>query len=211
MHLLAASPLDTTHLLDSFGLAGLAIILFAETGLLVGFFLPGDTLLFSAGLLLATDKLHTPLIVWVIVAPVAAIIGNLVGYWIGRKAGPAVFDRPNSKLFRPEFVTRAESFFDRFGPLTVLLARFVPVVRTVATVSAGVSRMRLSVYIAYSVVGGIVWASGMILLGYWLGTFSFVRTTIAPKLDLLIVAAVVVSLLPVVVHYLMGRRKARQT
>ncbi|MDQ1744664.1 MAG: rane-associated protein, partial [Pseudonocardiales bacterium] len=165
---LLANPISPKHLLGSYGLIGLLIILFAECGLLVGFFLPGDTLLFSAGLLIAIDdpSITLPsLPVMLIALPIAAVAGNLVGYWIGYQAGPKVFDRPNSRLFKPEYVIRSQAFFDRFGRATVILARFVPVVRTVATVMAGVGRMRFSVYALYSVIGGILWTDGVLLLG----------------------------------------------
>ena len=134
------------HLLSSFGLLGLLIIIFAECGLLVGFFLPGDTLLFSAGLLTATGTLDVPFWVLLMLVPLAAIAGNLVGYWIGYKAGPAVFNKPDSRLFRQEYVDRSHDFFERYGARTIVLARFVPIVRTFATVMAGASRMRFATY-----------------------------------------------------------------
>jgi membrane-associated protein len=166
---LAASPLDPSHLLSNYGLIGLALIIFAECGILLGFFLPGDTLLFSAGLLIATGTITTPLWVFLVVAPIAAVAGNLVGYWIGRKAGPKVFDRPNSRLFRPEYVVRSAAFFDRYGSWTIILARFVPIMRTVATVMAGVGRMRFSLYLLYSIIGGVLWTTGLILTGLLAG------------------------------------------
>src|SRR4029453_1084953 len=129
---LATSPIDPHHLLDSFGLVGLILIIFAECGLLIGFFLPGDTLLFAAGLLLAVGRLHTPLWVFLITVPLAAVAGNLVGFWVGYRAGPKVFDRPNSAVFKPEYVERSHAFFERFGSWTIILARFVPIVRPAA-------------------------------------------------------------------------------
>ena len=201
---LLANPISPKHLLGSYGLVGLVIILFAECGLLVGFFLPGDTLLFSAGLLIAIDdpSINLPRLPVVLVAlPIAAITGNLVGYWIGYKAGPKVFDRPRSRLFRPEYVIRSQAFFDRFGRATVILARFVPVVRTVATVLAGVGRMRFGLYALYSMIGGMVWTDGMLLLGRALGHIKFVRDTVAPKIDLILITVVVLSLLPTAVHW----------
>jgi len=206
---LLANPISPKHLLGSYGLVGLIVIIFAECGLLVGFFLPGDTLLFSAGLLIAINDPSInlpPLWVLLIALPLAAIAGNVVGYWIGRQAGPAVFDRPRSRMFRPEYVVRSQAFFDRYGPGTVLLARFVPVVRTVATVMAGVARMRFDLYLTYSIIGGIVWTDGMLLLGRALGHIKFVRDTIAPKIDLILIAVVVLSILPTVVHWLRSRR-----
>jgi len=204
-----ASPISPDHLLGSYGLLGLLIIIFAECGLLIGFFLPGDTLLFSAGLVLAINdpSIDLPsLPVLLITVPLAAIIGNLVGYWIGRQAGPKVFHRPRSRMFRPEYVTRSNAFFTRYGTATIVLARFVPIVRTVATVMAGVGRMRYSLYVIYSVIGGILWADGVLLLGYWLGHIKVVRDTIAPKIDLILITVIVLSLLPTVVHWWRSRR-----
>ncbi len=136
-----SSFLDPTHLVNTFGLIGIMVILFAECGLLVGFFLPGDSLLFTAGLLVASGVFTVPLWVLLVVLPLAAIAGNLVGYWIGRRVGPAVFNKPDSRLFKAEYVQKSQAFFDRNGNRTILLARFVPIVRTFATVMAGASLM----------------------------------------------------------------------
>jgi membrane-associated protein len=202
-----ANPISPDHLLASFGLVGLAVILFAECGLLVGFFLPGDTLLFAAGIKIAVDAGQmSPLAAYLIVAPLAAIAGNLVGYWIGYRAGPVVFDRPDSRLFRPEYVTRSQSFFDRFGAWTIILGRFVPIVRTVATVMAGVARMRFSVYTVWTIIGGFIWADGVLLLGHQLGKIKFVQDN-KGYIDYAVVAVVVLSLLPAAVHYWQGRRR----
>ena len=210
-HPVAAGALDPTHLIDAFGLLGLLFIIFAECGLLIGFFLPGDTLLFSAGLLIAIGRWDVPVGTVAVLAVLAAIAGNLLGYWIGRTAGPKVFDRPNSRLFRPEYVTRSEAFFDRFGAVTIVLARFVPVVRTVATVLAGVGRMRFGLYVFYSITGGMLWASGVLLAGYWLGHIAFVRTTVEPLIDPILIGVVVVSLVvPLTVHLIRGRRRSAE-
>src|SRR3954452_22893646 len=160
--------LDPTHLISTFGLIGIMVVLFAECGLLVGFFLPGDSLLFTAGLL-AAGGLIAPLWVLLVALPAAAIAGNLAGYWIGRTAGPAVFTKPNSRLFKAEYVDRSQRFFDRNGARTILLARFVPIVRTFATVMAGASRMDVRRYAVYSVIGGVAWAGGLTLMGHRLG------------------------------------------
>jgi membrane-associated protein len=204
--MMLANPIGPDSLLDNFGLAGLAVILFAECGLLIGFFLPGDTLLLAAGIALSIGTIHASLAAYLVVAPIAAIAGNLVGYWIGYRAGPVVFDRPNSRLFRPEYVTRAHAFFERFGWATIFLARFVPIVRTVATVFAGVSKMRFVSYALATLAGGIVWADGVLLLGYALGNVDFVREH-KSWIDWIVVLAVVVSLVPTLFHYLRGRRK----
>jgi membrane-associated protein len=208
MHHVLANPISPDTLLSNFGLAGLALILFAECGLLIGFFLPGDTILLAAGIALSVGTIKTPLAAFLIVAPIAAVLGNVVGYWIGYKAGPKVFDRPKSKLFRPEYVTRSQAFFDRFGVLTILLARFVPIVRTVATVMAGVGNMRFSVYFITSLIGGIIWTNGVLLIGYGLGHVDFVRQH-KGYVDYLVIAAVLISLVPAGIHYMQGRRRQK--
>src|SRR3954464_12858893 len=152
--------LDPTHLINTFGLIGMMAILFAECGLLVGFFLPGDSLLFTAGLLVA-GGLVAPLWLVLLRLPMAAIAGNVVGWWIGRKAGPAVFDRPDSRLFKRRHVEQAQEFFDRNGARTIILARFVPGVRTFATVMAGVARMDFRRFAFYSLVGGVAWTTSV--------------------------------------------------
>jgi membrane-associated protein len=199
--------IDPNHLIDTFGLLGLMVIIFAECGLLIGFFLPGDTLLFSAGLLIATGVFNVS--IWLVVAlvPLAAVAGNLVGYWIGYQAGPAVFNKPNSRLFRQEHVDRSHQFFERYGARTIVLARFVPIVRTFATVMAGASRMRFAAYAAYSVVGGLAWAAGVTLLGYYLGHFSFVQKTVRPLIEPVIVGIVLLSLVPAAFELVRSRRR----
>jgi membrane-associated protein len=198
--------LDPTHLINTFGLVGIMAVLFAECGLLIGFFLPGDSLLFTAGLLVA-GGLVAPLWVLLVLLPVAAVAGNLVGYWIGRKAGPAVFNRPDSRLFRAEHVERSRAFFERNGARTVLLARFVPVVRTFATVMAGASRMDLRRFALYSVIGGIAWTVVVTLLGYWLGQVAVVRDHV----ELFVLGVVALSLVPVGLEALRARRARQPT
>ncbi|GAA2013109.1 VTT domain-containing protein [Nakamurella flavida] len=206
--------LDPATMIDGFGswaTLGVALIIFAECGLLLGFFLPGDTLLFLAGLLAASARtggqgLHVPVAVLIAVLAVAAFVGNVVGYAIGRKVGPAVFtDR--SRFLKREYVERAEAFFARYGRIAVVLARFVPVVRTLATVMAGVSRMNLRVYTLYSAIGGVLWVTAVTLAGYFLGRIPFVRDHI----DLISVAAVLVVVVglavPAVSH--LRRRRGR--
>ena len=207
--MLLANPLSPDTLLSGSGaLLVLAAILFAECGLLVGFFLPGDTLLFAAGISVATGTITTPLGAFLVVAPVAAIAGNLVGYWIGYRAGPVVFHRPDSRLFKPEYVTRSHQFFERFGSWTIIIGRFVPIVRTVATVMAGVGRMRFSLYALYSVIGGVLWADGVLLLGRALGNIHWVQ---AHKgwIDAMVIVVVVLGLVPAAAHYWQGRARRR--
>jgi membrane-associated protein len=197
--------LDPSHLIDTFGLIGIMAILFAECGLLVGFFLPGDSLLFTAGLLVAGGRI-APLWVVLLLLPVAAIAGNLVGWWMGRKAGPAVFDRPDSRLFRAEYVHRARAFFDRNGARTIVLARFVPVVRTFVSVMSGVARTEFRRFAVLSAIGGIVWTTVVTMLGYWLGQVAVVRDHV----ELFIVGIVALSLLPVGFEVLRNRRESRR-
>ena len=192
--------LDPTHLINTFGLIGMMAILFAECGLLVGFFLPGDSLLFTAGLLVA-GGLVAPLWVILLLLPVAAIAGNLVGWWIGFKAGPAVFDRPDSRFFKARHVEQARKFFERNGARTIVLARFVPVVRTFATVMAGAARMDFRRFALYSVIGGVAWTTAVTVVGYWLGHVAVVRDHV----ELFILGIVALSLVPVAVEALRRR------
>jgi membrane-associated protein len=207
--MLLASPISPGTLLSGSGaLLVLSLVLFAECGLLIGFFLPGDTLLFAAGIDIAIGHISTSLGTFLVVAPIAAIAGNLLGYWIGYRAGPVVFDRPNSRLFRPQYVTRAHAFYERYGSWTIIVGRFVPIVRTVATVMAGVGRMRFVPYAVYSVIGGILWADGVLLLGHALGKIKFVRDH-KGWVDYAVIAVVILALIPTAMHYWQGRRERK--
>jgi membrane-associated protein len=197
--------LDPQHLLTTFGLVGLLVIVFAECGLLIGFFLPGDSLLFVGGLLAAggiTGVTFVPLWVLLVLVPMAAIAGNLVGYWLGYRAGPAIFNKPDSRLFKAEYVEKAHNFFEKYGARTIVLARFVPIVRTFATVMAGASRMNFRVYAIYTVIGGLLWGVGVTALGYWLGRVEFIHDNI----ELIALLIVAVSLVPIAIEFLRARR-----
>ena len=215
MHFLAtfaALGLDPKKLIDSFGLIGLGIIVFAESGLLVGFFLPGDSLLFTAGLLTATKLDGKPIFnrpIWLVMAVcmVCAVVGDQVGYLFGRRVGPALFDRPKSRLFRPSHVVKAQEFFERHGSRTILLARFVPIVRTFAPIVAGVGRMPYRIFSMFNVAGGVLWAGGITFLGWALGSRY---PWMGDKIEVLAVVIVAVSLLPVAVEVLRHRRARGQ-
>jgi membrane-associated protein len=200
---LFALSLSPTTLLHDYGLWAVAVIVFAESGLFVGFFLPGDSLLFTAGLLSFEGSL--PALPWLLlVAFVAAVAGDQVGFLFGRRVGPALFRRPDSRLFKQENVARAQHFFDRNGAKTIVLARFVPVVRTFAPIVAGVGKMSHRVFSTFNVVGGLLWAVGVASLGYGLGNTigaGNIDTYIYP----IIAVIVVLSLVPVFLEY----RKAR--
>jgi membrane-associated protein len=198
--------LNPDVLLSTFGLIGLLAAVVIETGLLVGFFLPGDSLLFTAGVIAAQAHPLIPLWVLMLTIPVAAITGDQCGYLIGRAAGPAVFDRPSAKRLGPVQLARAQSFFDRYGARTVLLARFVPVVRTITPVMAGASGMRYRTFTSYNVLGGMAWGLIVPLLGYFLGGIPFVRAHI----ESILIAVVAISVLPLVIGYLRGRQRRGQ-
>ena len=188
--------LDPQHIIESLGpwaMIGITAIIFAECGLLVGFFLPGDSLLFVAGLLIASGFIDTPIALACLILTIAAIVGNLVGYWIGRKAGPALFRRPDSRLFRQEYVDKTQHFFDHYGARAIVLARFIPIVRTFITAMAGVGRMDLRTYVVFSTLGGILWATGVTLLGYYLGNVTF----IAENIEAIAIAIVLLSVIPI--------------
>lgn len=195
------------HMLGPWALVGLCVIIFAECGLLIGFFLPGDSLLFVAGLFTATGFLTQPLWLTCLLLTLCAIAGNAVGYWIGHRAGPALFNRPNSKLFKKEHVDKTHEFFERYGAKAIVLGRFVPIVRTFITAMAGVGRMDPRKYLTYSVIGGIAWAAGVTVLGYFLGRFDVVKNNI----EAMIILIVLLSVLPIVVEYVRERRRTRVT
>ncbi|MFF8771288.1 DedA family protein [Kitasatospora sp. NPDC015120] len=200
------SWLDPTHLISTFGPFGILAIVFAESGLLIGFFLPGDSLLFTTGLLVADGTyLHQPL--WLICALIvlAAVAGDQVGYLFGRKVGPSLFRRPDSRLFKQENVEKAAAFFDRHGPKAIVLARFVPIVRTFTPIVAGVSGMNYRVFVLFNVIGGVLWGAGVTVLGYFLGQIPFVRDNI----EAILVGIVLVSVIPVAVELLRARRSGR--
>jgi len=209
MHPMHALPswMDAQYWLDLFGpwaLWGAVAIVFAECGLLLGFFLPGDSLLFTVGLLIGTGQIKEPLWLSCLLLTVAAFAGNVSGYEIGRRTGPAIFGREDSRLFKREYVDKTVEFFDHHGSRAIILARFVPIVRTFITVTAGVGRMDRRRYLMYSGIGGAAWACGVTVLGRLLGTFEFVHKNIEAML-LLVVA---VSLVPVAVEFL--RERARR-
>ncbi|MEV4196753.1 DedA family protein [Micromonospora globbae] len=206
---LALGPdwLDPEWLISTFGLLGILAIVFAESGLLIGFFLPGDSLLFTAGLLTADGQYITwPLWVVCLLITIAAIAGDQVGYAFGRKVGPALFRRPNSRLFKQENVLKAHEFFEKYGARSIVLARFVPIVRTFTPIVAGVSRMNYRTFVTYNVIGGVLWGTGVTVLGYFLGQISFVKENI----EFILIAIVAVSVIPIAIELLRARMAARR-
>lgn len=203
---LGPSWLDPDYLIQTFGLIGILVIVFAESGLFFGFFLPGDSLLFTTGLLVATDQyLHYPLWLVCVLIVAAAILGDQVGYLFGRKVGPALFKRPDSRFFKQENVEKAHDFFEKYGAKSLVLARFVPIVRTFTPIVAGVSRMNYRSFLTFNVIGAALWGAGVTLLGAGLGQVDFVHRHI----EAILVGIVLLSVVPIAVEYLRARRGAR--
>jgi membrane-associated protein len=191
--------------LGPYMLVTMCLIVFAECGLLVGFFLPGDSLLFAAGMFATEGILPAPLWLVCVLLAVCAIVGNIVGFGIGWRIGPSLFNKPDSKLFKKEYVDKTHAFFDKHGVRAIVLARFVPIVRTFITAIAGVGRMDAKKFITYSVIGGVVWAPGVILVGAALGQISFVHK----NLEVILLAIVVVSVLPIIIEAIRTRRERK--
>ncbi|HVE92167.1 MAG TPA: VTT domain-containing protein [Actinomycetota bacterium] len=194
--------IDIPKMVETFGYVGLGLIVFAESGVFLGFFLPGDSLLFTAGLLASQGTLSLPVLLPLLF--VCAVAGDSFGYAFGRRVGPRLFSKPDARLFKQSHVRRTQDFYDRHGPKTIILARFVPIVRTFAPILAGVGRMEYSKFIRFNVIGGFIWAVGVTTAGYVLGE-------IVPDVDkyLLPVIAVIVaaSLVPAVLEVMRSRRK----
>jgi membrane-associated protein len=183
-----------------------ALVIFAECGLLLGFLLPGDSLLFTVGLFVGTGVIHEPLWLTCLVLTFAAFAGTVVGYEIGRASGPAIFNRRDSRIFKAEHVDKTMAFFEQYGGRAIVMARFVPIVRTFITVTAGVGRMDRRKYLTYSGVGAVLWATGVTILGRVLGSFAFIRDNI--EAALLLVA--LVSVTPMLIEYLRHRAAGRR-
>ncbi|MDR7189504.1 membrane-associated protein [Microbacterium sp. BE35] len=186
-------------------------IVFAETGLLIGFLLPGDTLLVISGLLTHTSNIFG-VNIWVVslLIGLSAFVGGEVGYYIGHKGGPAVFEKKESGLFSVENVERTNAFFERFGGLTIILARFVPIVRTFAPVAAGIGHMNKWKYTLYNLIGAVLWGFGLTMFGYLLGYIPPVATFVENYIDLILLVAVGGTALVTLWHYLRERSKAKK-
>lgn len=198
--------LNPEYLLATFGqlfFAVACLMIFAETGLLVGFFLPGDSLLFALGLFIASGQIDVPLWLAVLLLAISAFAGDQTGYWIGRKLGPAVFNKPKSKLFHPKNVEAAHSFFERYGSRAVILAHFVPIMRTFIPVSAGIAKLEWRKYTAYNLIGILGWAVGITLAGAALGSNEWVKA----NLELVLIAFVLVSFIPIALEVLRNWKK----
>jgi membrane-associated protein len=194
-----------TLLASPLGLTGLFGIVFAETGLLVGFFLPGDSLLFSVGVASGASGINVFVLAAMLMC--AAIIGDNTGYFLGRKAGPKIFNRPKSKFFNPEHLKRTQEFYDRYGARAVVYARFVPIVRTCTPFIAGVARMRYSRFLLFSIFGGVFWIAFMTTLGYQLGQVPLVQR----HFEKVVLAIIVLSLVPALLEARKARARAAES
>jgi membrane-associated protein len=198
MHLLSLDPL---HLIELLGYFGIFCVIFAESGVLIGFFLPGDSLLLTAGLLASQGILSLPLLLLII--PVAAILGDSVGYWFGTYIGPRIFIKEDSFLFNKKHIQRSREFYDRYGTRALVLARFMPVVRTFIPILAGVASMAYKKFLIYNALGGFLWGVVFVLLGYFLGkAVPDIDHYILP----LVAVVVVVSFLPVAREWWKNRK-----
>ena len=197
--------LDGQHLVETFGLLGLLGIVFAETGLLIGFFLPGDSLLFAAGFAAAggIPGVRPPIGLVLVLVPLTAIAGAQCGFLIGRAAGPALFDREDSRLFKKSYVTKADEVIERYGEgKAIVLARFIPIVRTFLNPVLGATDLPARTFLFWNVVGGVLWGAGVSLLGYFLGDIEF----IGKNLEAFALLIVLISVLPIVVEVYRTRR-----
>lgn len=204
--LMGAIPgLDLVDVIIGFGIFAILLVIFAESGLLIGFFLPGDSLLFTAGALYATGILpgNVPISIhlFVVLLFIAAVLGDTVGYWFGRKAGPRIFKKPDAKIFKQAHIQNAQAFYEKHGGKTIIMARFVPIVRTFAPIVAGVGKMDYRKFAGFNLIGGFAWTFGITYLGYFAG-----RAIVAAGIEIdtvilpIVFLIVFLSLLPPLIH-----------
>ena len=191
--------LDPESIIQHGGLALLLFVIFAETGLLIGFFLPGDSLVFISGLICASqpDLLHVHISVLLISMTVAAVLGNMAGYWFGRRVGPKLFDRDDSLIFKKRYLETTQSFYDRHGAKALILGRFLPIIRTFAPILAGVIRVNFPLFMLYNITGAALWICSIGLAGYFLGEYEPVKNNVG----WIVIGLVVITLIPVIKTY----------
>jgi membrane-associated protein len=187
------------------GYPGLALIVFSETGLLVGFFLPGDSLLVTTGLFAAAGYFNITVLIFLLI--VAAILGNSTGYFIGQKGGHALYTREESRFFKKQHLLKTKEFYERYGPITIVMAQFMPFARTFAPVVAGIAEMKYTRFVSYNIIGAVGWITSMLLIGYFLGSTI---PDIGKNINYVIVAVVFVSLLPAIIKYVQMKLSARR-
>jgi len=198
--ILACIHLNPLRIVEAGGYIGLALLIYAESGLLFGIFLPGDSLLFAAGLLSAGGFFDPGLLAIVVVF--SAILGDSTGYWFGQQVGAHIFKRPDSFFLRHEYLERTQRFYRKYGPRAVVLSRFVPVVRTLAPILAGVGKMRYATFLSYNAIGAFIWGAGMIAVGYWLGSIPGTSAYVLP----ISAGIIIVSFFPIFLNVFRGKR-----
>ncbi len=189
------------------GIIGVALVVFAESGLLIGFFLPGDSLLFTTGFLIHAGMLPFNIHLAVLIIFIAAVLGDSVGYTFGRKLGPRLFKKKDARLFKQEYIQRAQEFYEKHGGKTIIIARFIPIVRTFAPVVAGASRMEYRKFLSFNIIGALLWAAGITYIGYALGgTFEALGIEIDHVLLPIIALIILVSVLPPAIHIFKSKK-----
>jgi len=192
---------DLIDFIVAVSIIGVAAVVFAESGLLIGFFLPGDSLLFTTGFLIHTGLLPFNIHLAVFIIFIAAVLGDTVGYWFGRKAGPHIFKKPDARLFKQEYIQRAQAFYEEHGGKTIIIARFIPIVRTFAPIVAGASKMNYRKFLSFNIIGGLLWAAGITYIGYGLGgLFEQAGIEIDQVLLPIIALIILISVLPGIIH-----------
>jgi membrane-associated protein len=198
---------DLIEFIKLVSIVGVALVVFAESGLLIGFFLPGDSLLFTTGFLIHAGFLNINIHLAVLIIFLAAVIGDSVGYTFGRKLGPRLFKKPDARLFKQEYIQQAQKFYEKHGGKTIIIARFVPIVRTFAPVVAGASEMEYKRFLTFNVIGGLLWAAGVTYAGFLLGgVFEQIGIEIDTVLLPIIAIIILISVLPPVIHILKDRK-----
>lgn len=190
------------HLITGLGVLAVLFVIFAESGLLIGFFLPGDSLIFTAGFLVNQGILNINIHLFVLLLFIAAALGDSVGYAFGKKVGRRLFERPNSRFFRRDHLEKAEAFFDKYGSKAIILARFVPIVRTFTPIFAGVSKMHYRTFVIFNIVGAAAWTAGFSYLGYFAGKKL---TDMGVNIEIMAIIIVFLSLLPIIIPILKNR------
>ena len=199
---------DVLTLVSTVSVFGVAAIIFAESGLLVGFFLPGDSVLFASGLLINAGVLNVNIVFAIVLFFVAAVAGDSVGYLFGKKAGPRIFAREDARLFKREYIARAQHFYELHGGKSIILARFIPVVRTFAPIVAGAAEMPYRRFLSFNVIGGLLWTVGITLLGFYLGrAFEMAGIEVDTVIYPLIAAIVIISILPPALHIFLNKSR----
>lgn len=200
-------PLELLQSMGPFALTVLLLIIFAETGLFFGFFLPGDSLLFVSGMLCAEGfLLEGNVTLLIVLIALAAIIGDFVGYWFGRKTGPMIFKRDDTFFFKKKYVLQAKDFYDRYGGFAIVLGRFLPIIRTFAPIVAGVVGLDFKRFVFFNIFGAVIWSTSMVLAGYFLGSVEFVQKNLEP----IIVGIIIVSMIPVFRTLIRERKRKRE-